>query len=852
MFFQNCRVSAAALLLAFALPLAAQTTNLLDGAVEGRVYDGHGAVSAGASSRLLIDYPEPERSQILDYLFKPGYGAALQHLKVEIGGDVNSTDGCEPSHMHSRTDTNYNRGYEWWLMKEAKARNPNIILDCLAWGAPGWIGSGNYWSQDMADYVVNFIKGAKAVHNLDINFTGVRNEVLNNTNWIITLRNTLNAASLTNVKIVAGDEWSGGWQIINQINQNVALSNAIYAVGAHYRSHTDYDSPANAKTLSQKLWGSEEGIGGPTWAKAQALAKLYNRNYIVGKMTRNEIWSPITSYYDLLAAAGSGLMVANTPWSGAFSVSRAIWATAHTTQFAFPGWKYLEGAGNGFLVSGGVTNGSYVTLKSTNNSDYSIVIETTGASGTQNVTFQLAGGLSTGAIKVWQSTSAQSLVQVSSITPVGGQFTISLAADAIYTLTTTTGQGKGAAVSPATASLPLPYLDDFESYAIGSTPRYLSEQSGIFEVVSRTDGQGKALRQMTTQNGIQWAAQFSPYTIMGEQTWRDYETSTEVLLETNGTAYLFGRIADVPGFSDPTPRGYWLKADSSGTWQLLAYTNTLASGSVTFATNVLNKLRLTFKGSTIKGFINGNLVVDVTDGTYAAGLAGIGCGRHGAQFDNFFVAAGHRGVGNLAPSATATASSYYQNDPTYNAAKANDDNAATRWNSNGTDGSWLELNFGAPITFNHTYVSQYGDRITAWKIQSWNGLAWDDLVVSASNLGATRNDFFLSVTSSRVRLFITTASSVPSIYEFAVFNEVPVTNLALTATATASSFWQNDPTYNASKANDDNLGTRWNAHVQQNCAAPICRPRDRLRNSVLERRGVDDGIRWWTVGADAH
>ena len=69
---------------------------VLDGNSSGRTFDGLGAVSAGASSRLLIDYPEPQRSRILDYLFKPGYGAALQRLKVEIGADVNSTDGSEP------------------------------------------------------------------------------------------------------------------------------------------------------------------------------------------------------------------------------------------------------------------------------------------------------------------------------------------------------------------------------------------------------------------------------------------------------------------------------------------------------------------------------------------------------------------------------------------------------------------------------------------------------------------------------------------------------------------------------------------------------------------------------------
>src|SRR5579872_3611941 len=101
----------------------------IDGSSTGRVFEGIGGVSAGASSRLLIDYPEPQRSQILDYLFKPGYGAALQRLKVEIGGDVNSTDGSEPSFMRTPTDRNSRRGYEWWLMIEAHKRNPNIILE---------------------------------------------------------------------------------------------------------------------------------------------------------------------------------------------------------------------------------------------------------------------------------------------------------------------------------------------------------------------------------------------------------------------------------------------------------------------------------------------------------------------------------------------------------------------------------------------------------------------------------------------------------------------------------------------------------------------------------------------------
>ena len=51
--------------------ISARTVIRIDGRSPGLKFEGIGAVSAGASSRLLIDYPEPYRSDILDFLFKP-------------------------------------------------------------------------------------------------------------------------------------------------------------------------------------------------------------------------------------------------------------------------------------------------------------------------------------------------------------------------------------------------------------------------------------------------------------------------------------------------------------------------------------------------------------------------------------------------------------------------------------------------------------------------------------------------------------------------------------------------------------------------------------------------------------
>src|SRR3954454_14597444 len=151
--FTVLAVIAAGLSALDATPAAAATTITINGSATGRTFDGIGAISGGGgNSRLLIDYPEPQRSQILDYLFRPNFGASMQLLKVEIGGDTYSTSGAEASHKHSAADLNCDRGYEWWLMEQAKARNPNIKLAGLSWGAPGWIGNGPFFSTDMINY----------------------------------------------------------------------------------------------------------------------------------------------------------------------------------------------------------------------------------------------------------------------------------------------------------------------------------------------------------------------------------------------------------------------------------------------------------------------------------------------------------------------------------------------------------------------------------------------------------------------------------------------------------------------------------------------------------------------------
>ncbi|MFD8817690.1 galactosylceramidase, partial [Streptomyces sp. NPDC059627] len=279
----------AALLVAGVPPAraATATTITVDGGQGGRTFDGIGAISGGGgNSRLLRDYPPAQRSQILDYLFKPGYGANLQMLKLEIGGDANSTDGAEPSIEHSKGQINCDAGYEFWLAEQAKARNPDIRFYGLAWAAPGWI-NGGFWSTDTIDYLISWLGCAKQ-HGLTISYLGGWNERGHDADWYIKLRSALDGAGYSGVRIVADDS---GWSVADDMANNASFNDAVSVIGAHYPcaggdggSADTCSSTTTAKNNGKPLWASENGSLDMD-AGAPALIRSIVRGYVDARMT---------------------------------------------------------------------------------------------------------------------------------------------------------------------------------------------------------------------------------------------------------------------------------------------------------------------------------------------------------------------------------------------------------------------------------------------------------------------------------------------------------------------------------------------------------------------------------------
>lgn len=631
---------AASLVNIAAAQAASPVSVVLDGAGAGRVFDGIGAGSGGgASSRLLVNYPEPERSQILDYLFKPNYGASLQTLKVEIGSDGNSGMGSEASHMRGPHERRFDRGYEWWVMKEARRRNPSIKLMALAWNFPAWVGRPN--SQATADYLVAFLTGAKRVYGLNIDYIGIWNETKMDPRFIVTLRRTLDAHHLS-TQIIA-DDLVNTWKIADAMAADPQVRDAVAVIATHYpRTVSPKEVQKRSARWHKPLWSSEDGPWGDEWGtfgfQSTPLAELLNRNYIKARITSTNVWNMLTAYYDILDYTNAGLMRAKTPWSGHYEVTSPLWVVAHTTQFAQPGWRYIDAA-SALLPEGG----SYVTLH--HGADFSVVVETISAKQSQTVEFSLRGGLSTGTVHVWRSTAEDFFREVSRLRPKDGKFEITFEPRALYSLTTTTGQAKGDAAPPPDSLFPVPYRDDFESYRLGEgEPRYLAELNGAFEVWKCPGARsGQCLRQVIEQPPIWWtygadAVRLGTPAVIGDPRWRDYRVSADVFIEHPGYASVLGRVSRV-SCCDGALSGYQLRLYDSGKWQLLAESKdaVLAAGQVSPGLRVWRHEELAFRGDRIRGSIDGKQVVSLADSRHTAGLAGIANGWNAGSYDNLAI-----------------------------------------------------------------------------------------------------------------------------------------------------------------------------------------------------------------------
>ncbi|CAE7706485.1 galc [Symbiodinium pilosum] len=526
-------------------PLVVDRTRL------GNTFDGVGGLSGGgATSVLLPNYAETSRSEVLDYLFKPNFGASLQILKVEIGGDSQSTDGTESSHMHDSETVDLHTGYEWWLMQEAKKRNPDIKLYGLAWAFPGWVGEGSgdpfKFPKQTARYLVEWVTGAKSEYGLDIDYLGIWNERSSDSNFVQVLRKSLNEAGHTSTKLVVKD---GDIGICNDLLKDKAYADAVDIVGVHYPN--DFADFSACHQLAKPLWASEESSSYDDMNGAACWGRVINSHWVLNKMTASIMWNLVGAYYHGTNWYASSMLTSVEPWSGHYEVNPVIWATAHVTQFTKIGWRYLvNGSGSGELPRGGYF-ATWVDPSSTDFTMNFVKISRDHASCTrphlptfqtseENVTVLLAPSMRPPAeLEVWYSNfeaygnAEPPLFQHSTVQVHNNKFSLHIPVGAMITITTIKTGGKGSFqhIPPSSPSFPLDYVDDFQSTDDSRNARWFADQIGSFEIHRAEDGK-RSLRQMVTQLPIGWSDKGSrgPMTLIGMREWQDIKVQVSFRL----------------------------------------------------------------------------------------------------------------------------------------------------------------------------------------------------------------------------------------------------------------------------------------------------------------------------------
>lgn len=590
-------------------------------------------------------------------------------LKLEIGGDTQSTVGTEPSHMHNRNDLSCVHGYEGWLAREARKRNPDIRIWSLSWGIPGWIGNGTFFSQDNIDYQITWLECLRDYYDVEPNLIGLWNERnQGSVDYVLQLRQSLDQRGFQNVGITIEATWQ---QLIDNVRSNSTFRSSVTAATKHYPCNTTCDV---ALESGVKFWAGEDS---PTpyqnWTAASCWGRKLNQHFLRMEATSVISWAVVWSVLQGVSSPqkkesdsgdgkhgffGNAFVTASEPWSGHYHVSPIVWIMAHWGQWVQPGWHYLRGNGSGFLGAGG----SYVTLVPptpliTSLSDFTMIVETLDGKcempcnvrpiqDTQNLTFHLKGSLTSTAkkIDVWCSNATNVYERQ---TPIAvqdnGSFSLTMNPDTICTLSTLSKRGvKGSHPTPPPPE-PFPNRCSANfSTTPGAQACYVSDVYGSFAI------RNHALTQVATGHPTGWAPlNLDPLTLTGNANWTDFQLSVSAFINhTSPDHYI--RICG--GCNN---HGYHrilyecsccLNLSWTGEWAV-GPQNEPSSGFIDdFHDHTWHDLVLRRTHGSLTAWIDRELVVTTPSICPDPGMVGLGCGEyHMCSFRNFSVNATTQG-----------------------------------------------------------------------------------------------------------------------------------------------------------------------------------------------------------------
>lgn len=659
---------------------------------ENMRYRGAGMVSGNNSSRLLLDYKteHPEAyEQILEYMFgKEGIG--ITHLKVEMGADINSSSGTEPSVMRTEDEkADVTRGAAYQLAADAKKINPDLTLDMLWWGEPKWISDAADVYAARYKWYKNTLDAAYETYGLEFDYvSAVQNERGADLEWVKYLSSHLKSEKDTpydysKIKIVGGEEVCT-WGFADRMYEDSELMDAVDVVGSHYTSESTENAQKLAYDENKELWFSEASspmayaqgtyrYDGSGLAGINGTLDIANRiigMYPNGKMTLYEYQPVISAYYDGACYCQKQLISACDPWSGYYMLDSGFYMSLHFSQFIQKGWAFVDSGcfsdgqkgGDGHAIVDAIY--SYMTATDTETGDYSTAITNT-TSQPIEYTFKVSGlDKASSNVGVWETRGPDSIdgsydenyfKKTEDISPTANgseySYTVTVKPNSIVTVSTVSPERteyKNADESERTV-LKLPYSDDFEyaGYAEdylssrGNAPRYTTDEGGAFEV-EKTDKGNMLIQQITADmKANEWGYTPDPVTTFGDDRWYNYSVSVDAAFEqSQDKAANYAGVGLRYTLGCNSYSGYWIKLYENGSWELKANDGTLANGDIeNFDGTISHKLKVEAVNNVIRGYVDRNMVAEYTvnegESLISAGRASLFSSYNKNSFDNF-------------------------------------------------------------------------------------------------------------------------------------------------------------------------------------------------------------------------
>ena len=220
-----------------------------------QVIDGFGA---SQSCDVYADqiYEFDKRDEVMDLLFSGEKGIGLSILRSEVGNGLNMPT------IHPDPETWDFTAYEpeQWVLHEAKKRGVEKIMSTV-WSPPAWMKTTNRivrgghlkkeCYQDYAEYLVNYVKGYKEHHGVEINAVSIANEPEYAAPW-----QPVFEKEHLDTDIIVGEEGTWTDKRLSAVYEKPEALEAMDIVGGHYY-HGQPHEFTKAKEHNKRVWETE-------------------------------------------------------------------------------------------------------------------------------------------------------------------------------------------------------------------------------------------------------------------------------------------------------------------------------------------------------------------------------------------------------------------------------------------------------------------------------------------------------------------------------------------------------------------------------------------------------------------